>query len=159
MPSTTRHQPSFLDYSKLTDGYRCQNYVTGSCNKFLCSHHIGVYFEIGHQKLHVREFRRLEVHCGKLPQCLVGPPVDVNLNGPWHEAVHGQHIHTARRLDSNWRPFSHVADHWPHRFLAEHWTSAGSVDMHMSFLFTRTTRKTSMKICDLGPSKKKCTQW
>ena len=44
-----------------------------------------VCFAAGHRKLYVGELRKLDVHCRKLLRRMVGPPADVNWNGPWHE--------------------------------------------------------------------------
>ena len=46
---------------------------------------------------------------------IVGPPPDVNWNGPWHEILHEWRIRIEQQLDCN------VFKLWSHKYLADYW--------------------------------------
>ena len=89
--------------------YRLQNAARAfQANKWvLCDKNVGIALRLkffdaivtsvvcfagGHRKLYVRELRKLDVHCRKLLRRMVGPPPDINWNGPWHDILHEWHI-------------------------------------------------------------------
>ena len=69
-----------------------------------------VCFAAGHRKVYVGELRKLDAHCRKLLRRMVGPPPDINWNGPWHDILHEWHIRIEQQLECNGFKI------WSHRY-------------------------------------------
>jgi len=77
-----------------------------------------VCFAVGHGKVYVGELRKLDAHCRKLLRRMVGPPPDINWNGPWHEVLHDWRIRIEQQLECNGFKI------WSRRYLTEFWKFA-----------------------------------
>ena len=50
-----------------------------------------VCFAARHRKIYTNDLRKVDVHCQKLFQRVVGPPADIERNQPWHTILHSWH--------------------------------------------------------------------
>ena len=80
-----------------------------------------VCFAAGHRTVCVGERRKFDVQRRKLLGRMVGPPADVNWNGPWHAIMHEWNVRIEQELVCN------VFNLWSHRYLAEYWKFANYV--------------------------------
>ena len=78
-------------------------------------------FAAGHRKVYVGELRKLDAHCRKLLRRMVGPPLGINWDGPWHDILHEWHTRIERQLECNGFKI------WSHRYVTEYWKFANYV--------------------------------
>ena len=88
---------------QLTNGYCVTKNVSRALRlKFFDTMVISVVCcAAGHRKVPVGELRKLDAHCRKLLRRMVGPPPDINWNGPWHTILHEWHTRIQQQLEGN----------------------------------------------------------
>ena len=101
-----------LGQCKLTNGYYVENCVDSfTVEIFRCNGYFsGVCFAAGRRELYVGELWKLGCTLR-----MVGPPAEVNWNGPWHEGMYEWDVRMEQQLERNGFKL------WPRRYSAEYW--------------------------------------